>query len=71
MILLFAVFATGATAWIAHVLLSKYIPQQWISDSWSALGGGEIVHIKQVDVHRISRIPGPEFKSGMRRNELE
>src|SRR6266404_4998604 len=37
-----------------HILLDRYIPQAWISESWSALGGGSIVHIKQVDVHRIS-----------------
>jgi hypothetical protein len=37
-----------------HVVLSKYIPQKWISLAWSSLGGGSIVHIKQVDVHRIS-----------------
>ena len=37
-----------------HVLVDRYIPQQWISQSWSALGGGNIVHIKYVDVHRIA-----------------
>ena len=37
-----------------HVLVDRYIPQEWISDSWSALGGGSIVHIKYVDVHRIA-----------------
>jgi hypothetical protein len=35
--------------------VDRYIPQEWISDSWSALGGGNIVHIKYVDVHRIAR----------------
>jgi hypothetical protein len=34
--------------------VDRYIPQEWISDSWSALGGGNIVHIKYVDVHRIA-----------------
>lgn len=37
-----------------HVLVDRYIPQQWIAESWSALGGGNIVHIKYVDVHRIA-----------------
>jgi hypothetical protein len=38
-----------------HVLVDRFIPQNWISDSWSALGGGNIVDIRYVDVHRISR----------------
>ena len=38
-----------------HVLVDRFIPQAWISDSWSALGGGNIVDIRYVDVHRISR----------------
>jgi hypothetical protein len=37
-----------------HVLVDRYIPQEWISQAWSSLGGGKIVHIKIVDVHRIS-----------------
>ena len=38
-----------------HVLVDRFIPQDWISDSWSALGGGNIVDIRYVDVHRIAR----------------
>jgi hypothetical protein len=38
-----------------HILLDRFIKQQWISEKWSALGGGRIVDIKFVDVHRISR----------------
>ena len=38
-----------------HVLVDRFIPQSWISDSWSALGGGNIVDIRAVDVHRIAR----------------
>jgi hypothetical protein len=38
-----------------HILLDRFIKQQWISEKWSALGGGKIVDIKFVDVHRISR----------------
>jgi hypothetical protein len=37
-----------------HVLIDRYVRQQWISESWSALGGGGIVDIRHVDVHRIS-----------------
>ena len=38
-----------------HLLVDRFIPWNWITDSWSALGGGRIVLIKYVDVHRISR----------------
>jgi hypothetical protein len=38
-----------------HVLVDRFIPQSWISESWSALGGGNIVDIRYVDVHRIAR----------------
>jgi len=37
-----------------HVLVDRFILQQWISEAWSALGGGWIVDIRFVDVHRIS-----------------
>jgi hypothetical protein len=37
-----------------HVLIDRFILQRWISESWSALGGGGIVDIRYVDVHRIS-----------------
>jgi hypothetical protein len=38
-----------------HILVDRFIKQKWISDNWSAVGGGKIVHIKQVDVHRVGR----------------
>ena len=38
-----------------HVLLNCYLPQSWVSDTWSLLGGGRIVDIKHVDMHRVSR----------------
>ena len=38
-----------------HLLVDRYIPWEWIKESWSALGGGHVVFIKYVDVHRISR----------------
>ena len=37
-----------------HVLIDRFVLQRWISESWSALGGGHVVDIRFVDVHRIS-----------------
>ncbi len=37
-----------------HVLLGCYLPQKWVSEAWSAVGGGAIVDIKRVDMHRVS-----------------
>jgi hypothetical protein len=37
-----------------HILIDRFIPQAWISSSWSVLGGGGIVDIRYVDVHRIA-----------------
>lgn len=37
-----------------HVLLGRYIEQGWLSDAWEAVGGGRIVDIRFVDVHRVS-----------------
>lgn len=37
-----------------HVLVSLYIPQDWISKNWQAVGGGEIVDIRLVDIHRVA-----------------
>jgi len=38
-----------------HLLVDRFIPWAWIKQSWSALGGGTVVFVKFVDVHRISR----------------
>lgn len=38
-----------------HLLVDRFIPWDWLRQSWSAIGGGEMVFIKYVDVHRISR----------------
>ena len=38
-----------------HLLVDRFIPWDWIRQSWSAIGGGQVVFIKYVDVHRISR----------------
>lgn len=32
-----------------HILVSRYLPQQWLSRRWEELGGGEIVDIRQID----------------------
>jgi hypothetical protein len=37
-----------------HILIDRFIPQTWISSSWSILGGGGIVDIRHVDIHRIA-----------------
>jgi hypothetical protein len=37
-----------------HILIDRFIPQAWISSSWSVLGGGGIVDVRYVDVHRIA-----------------
>ena len=38
-----------------HILVSAYIPQPWIKKAWIAVGGGEVVHICQFDLHNVSR----------------
>ena len=37
-----------------HLLVSQYIPQAWLSKAWQSIGGGKIVDIRFVDVHRVS-----------------
>jgi hypothetical protein len=37
-----------------HLLVGQYIPQKWLSRAWSAIGGGKVVDIRFVDVHRVS-----------------
>ena len=37
-----------------HILVDQYIEQPWLSSTWQALGGGKIVHMKYVDIHRIA-----------------
>jgi hypothetical protein len=38
-----------------HILIDRYVPHSWIVQSWSAVGGGRIINIKYVDIHRVSR----------------
>ena len=37
-----------------HILLGRYIPQEWLSRAWQSIGGGKFVDIRFVDVHRVS-----------------
>ncbi len=37
-----------------HLLIGRYIPQAWLSRAWQSIGGGEVVDIRFVDVHRVS-----------------
>lgn len=36
-----------------HILIDRYIAQDWISTAWQAVGGGRIVDVRRVDIHRI------------------
>jgi hypothetical protein len=35
-------------------LLGVYIPQEWLSEAWQSIGGGEVVDIRYVDIHRVT-----------------
>jgi hypothetical protein len=37
-----------------HVLIDRYISQQWVTEVWAAIGGGSHVDIRLVDLHRVS-----------------
>jgi hypothetical protein len=37
-----------------HILVDRYIEQAWLSTAWEAVGGGRIVDIRFVDLHRAS-----------------
>jgi hypothetical protein len=38
-----------------HILIDRYIAREWIQAAWVAVGGGWMVDIRHVDVHRVSR----------------
>ena len=38
-----------------HILIDRYIPREWIQAAWVAVGGGCMVDVRHVDVHRVSR----------------
>jgi hypothetical protein len=46
-------FQKNGTAHL-HLLVGQYISQGWLSRAWEAIGGGKIVDIRYVDVHRVS-----------------
>lgn len=37
-----------------HILVACYLPQKWVSEAWEAVGGGRIVDIRMIDMHRVS-----------------
>jgi hypothetical protein len=37
-----------------HILVSVLISSAWLSEAWQSIGGGKIVDIRTVDVHRVS-----------------
>lgn len=32
-----------------HIIVDRYLPQSWLSSTWSQLGGGEVVDIRRID----------------------
>jgi hypothetical protein len=46
-------FTEAGTAHL-HLLVGQFIEQKWLSDAWYAVGGGRIVDIRLVDVHRVT-----------------
>jgi hypothetical protein len=37
-----------------HLLVGSYLPKQWITAAWQALGGGWATRIEYADVHRVA-----------------
>jgi hypothetical protein len=37
-----------------HMLVGSYLPKEWISAAWQALGGGSFTRIEYADVHRVA-----------------
>jgi hypothetical protein len=54
-----------------HVLVGVYIPQNWLSEAWQAIGGGRIVDIRYVDVHRVVAYLTPYLTGGKIQHSLE
>jgi hypothetical protein len=38
-----------------HVLIDRFVEQAWLSHAWNAVGGGRIVDIRFVALHRVAR----------------
>ncbi len=41
-----------------HILIDRYIEQQWISHTWDQLGGGRVVWIRRAKIRHVSRYLG-------------
>jgi hypothetical protein len=37
-----------------HVLFGVFIPQEWLSEAWQSVGGGEIVDIRYVEIRKVA-----------------
>lgn len=37
-----------------HILVRDWLDHRWVSEAWEAVGGGRIVDIRFVDMHRVS-----------------
>jgi len=37
-----------------HLLVGVYIPHAWLSQAWQSIGGGQVVDIRYVEVHRVT-----------------
>jgi hypothetical protein len=37
-----------------HLLVGVYIPHAWLSQAWQSIGGGKVVDIRYVEVHRVT-----------------
>jgi hypothetical protein len=38
-----------------HVLVDRFIEKAWIAHAWSSVGGGQVVDVRYVDIHRVAR----------------
>jgi hypothetical protein len=44
-----------------HILTDRYMPQAWVSATWSKLGGGRIVDIRRVTIKNVARYVSKYF----------
>jgi hypothetical protein len=52
-----------------HILVDRFLPHDWVRDAWVAVGGGRIVDVRWVDIHRVSsylaKYVSKEFAQGL------